>query len=43
MVLTATVHEAIDAADTAIRKTNNICWLNIEASTAETEVSRMEL
>lgn len=43
MVPTTTIHEATDAADTAIRKTNNICWLNIEASTAETEVSRMEL
>ncbi len=27
MVPTATIHEAIGAADTAIRKTNNICWL----------------
>ncbi len=43
MVPTATIHEAIDPVDIAIRKVNNIRWLNIEVSIAETEVGRMEL
>lgn len=33
VALTATIHKAINAAEIAIRKINDICRVNIEAST----------